>query len=389
MLRHFENHSLYRNLLRNVQQEYENNGVFFLEEAYLRKLHDHLNLFPRTMNAICADAASIRRDPEASQYALFVVRAMEHRSAFLKNLPLFTFPEAQYPFFPLLCLIPSIPGIHRFLKERNLPEDVIRSTLGQFEACVFIYSQRFDRLGLSKRYFDWLQHYVDREILNIGRLRFEILTLQDPIYLLRHRESNEQVLLMGGPEINRHGLYTDTPPEEAPVFRSCFRETDGFYEGNPVSVRGRCLKETVRYSKDRYTLILQPGDTCLSVHIPDTGDFSRDACEKSYARAAAIFRQHFPELEAKAFHCHSWMMAPELEDILKPGSRIIAFSSKYLRYPIPTRGEDVLNFVFLLKYKTYEDLAEDTSLQRALKKRYTNGQYLYEYGGIFIPDKIR
>lgn len=82
------------------------------------------------------------------------------------------------------------------------------------------------------------------------------------------------------------------------------------------------------------------------------------------------------------------MMAPELDTILKPDSRILSFSSKYLRYPIPTQGEDVLNFVFLLKYKTYEDLAEDTSLQRALKKRYLHGQYLYEYGGVFTPDKI-
>jgi len=46
----------------------------------------------------------------------------------------------------------------------------------------------------------------------------------------------------------------------------------------------------------------------------------------------------------------------------------------------------VLNFVFLLKYKTYADLAEDSSLQRALKKLYVNGKYLYEYGGIFTPD---
>lgn len=388
MMNHFKSCPHYRDLVQKAQTEYQYQGAFFLEDAYLRKLNDCLGLFPRTIDAICAGAASLRHDPEAAQYALFVVRAMEDRVGFLKNLPLFTFPEAQHPFFPLLCLIPSIPNIHRFLTARNLPEDVIRSTLGQFEDCVFIYSRRFDRLGLSKRYFDWLQHYVDFQILNIGRLRFEIITLSDPIYLLQHRESKEQVLLMGGPEINRQGLYADTPPLESPQFRSLFRETECFYEGNPVSAQGRCQEKPVRYSKDAYELILQPGDTCLSVHIPDTGDFSQQSCERSYSRAATIFRAHFPELEIKAYHCHSWMMAPELNTILKPDSRILAFSSKYLRYPIPTQGEDVLNFVFLLKYKTYEDLAEDTSLQRALKKRYLNGQYLYEYGGVFTPGKI-
>ena len=388
MLKPFENHPEFSGILQAAKQEYRQQGAFFLEEAYLRSLNDRLPVFPRTMDAICADAAVIRNSPEMALYALFVVRAMEQREAFLRNLPLFVFPEEQHPFFAMLCLVPSIPRIHAFLRERRLPEDVIQNTLGQFEACIFIYSLRFDRLGLNKRYFDWLQHYVDFEILNIGRLRFEILTLQDPIYLLRHRQTRAPVLLMGGPQMNCHGLYADTPPVEATAFQAVFQETDTHYVGNPVSSRGRCLSEVVQYSKTDYELILQPGDTCLSVHIPNEGDFSTQSCEASYARAAEIFKTHFPELTVKAFHCHSWMMAPELEAILKPGSRITAFSSRYLRYPIPTQGEDVLNFVFLLKYKTYADLAEDTSLQRALKKLYVNGQDLYEAGGIFTPDTI-
>jgi len=383
MLKQFKNHPEFSGILLTAEQEYCRQGVFFLEDRYLRTLNDRLKLFPRTIDAICADAASIRGERESALYALFVFRAMEHRKLFLQHLPLFVFPEEEHPFFALLCLIPAIPKIHRFLEKRNLPEDVIQNTLGQFEACIFIYALRFDHLGLNKRYFDWLQHYVDCEILNINRLRFEILTLEDPIYLLRSRITGEQVLLMGGPEMNAEGLYADTPPVEPCAFCAHFRETDHFFQGNPVSPRGRCLPRTQQLPKTEYDLILKPGDTCLSVHIPDQGDFSRESCEQSYSRAADIFRSHFPELSVKAFHCHSWMMAPELEDILKPGSRITAFSSRYLRYPIPTRGEDVLNFVFLLKYKTYEDLAEDTSLQRALKKRYVNGEYLYEYGGIF------
>lgn len=383
MLKPFENHPDFSGILQKTRQEYGQKGAFFLEEAYLRTLNDRLQVFPRTIDDICADAAAIRKSPEKALYALFVVRAMEQREAFLQNLPLFVFPTEVHPFFAMLCLVPSMPKIHAFLQERNLPQDIIQSTLGQFEACIFIYSLRFDRLGLNKRYFDWLQHYVDCEILNVGRLRFEILTLHDPIYLLRCRKTGEQVLLMGGPEMNRHGLYADAPPVENAAFRACFRETDTHYEGNPVSPQGRCQAEAVQYSKEDYDLVLQPGDTCLSVHIPNEGDFSTESCERSYARAAEIFKTHFPELTVKAYHCHSWMMAPELESILKPGSRITAFSSRYLRYPIPTQGEDVLNFVFLLKYKTYADLAEATSLQRALKMLYVNGQYLYEYGGIF------
>ena len=383
MLNTFEMIPEFAELAAAARKEYAEHGAFFLEEAYLRELNDQLELFPSSIDAICQDAAAIRGNGDAALYALFVVRAMEHRALFKAHLPRFTFPEDHHPFFAMLCLVPAIPPIHEFLVRRQLPEDVIQATLGQFEACMFIYRKRFDRLGLNKRYFDWLQHYVDFEILNIERLRFEILTLTDPVCLLRSRRDGTCRLLFGSGEMNRHGLYPDTPPVETPAFRAYIRETETFWEGTPVSSGGRALPDAVGLDKEEYELVAQAGDTVLSVHIPDKGDFSRESCERSYNRAREIFARHFPELTIRAFHCHSWMMAPELDTILKPGSRITAFAEKYLRYPIHTQGDDVLNFVFLLKFKTYEDLPEDTSLQRALKQRYLNGEYLYEYGGIF------
>lgn len=382
MLKRFENIPEFDRFLQAVREEYQQQGTFFLDEHYIRQLHSVCRLFPRILDDVLAEASAVRADREASEYALFVGRALEHRELLKRYLPLFTFPEEEYPFFPLLCLLPAIPKIHSFLQSRRLPEDVILATLGQFEDCVFLYSLRYDRLGLHKKYFDWLQHYVDFEILNINRLRFEILTLEDPIYLLRSRSTGKQVLLMGGPQMNRHGLYADTPPAEEAAFQAVFSETEMAYTGTMISDAGRCLPEVSYFPKSEYQLILQPGDTCLSVHIPVEGDFSPDACEASYTRALEIFQKHFPELSIKAFHCHSWMMAPELESMLKPQSRILSFSHPYLRYPIPTRGEDVFYFVFLLKFKDYADMAEDTSLRRALKQRYLRGEYLYEYGGV-------
>ena len=75
-------------------------------------------------------------------------------------------------------------------------------------------------------------------------------------------------------------------------------------------------------------------------------------------------------------------MSPELAEVVKPTSNLLAFQRSYMRYPVHTKGEDVLNFVFMLRYTTYADLPEDTSLQRALKARYLAGGRLYEYGGV-------
>lgn len=384
MLNNFENRKHWNEILEASRTEYARQRVFFLEKDWITDIQTRTGAFPRILKALLDEAEALLADEDAARYALFVCRAMEQRQLFLEELPLFTFPEEKYPLFALLCLLPAIPRLQEFLACRDLPENVVRDTLGQFEDCVFIYSRRFDRLGLSKRYFDWLQHYVDCEILNIGRLRFEIVTFSDPVRLLCCRETGEQLLLMGDGDMNTQGLYADTPPVTATGFRAAFRETETFWEGHRVSADGRCLPERERFSKTEYALLLEPGDTCLSVHIPDKGDFSPESCNASYRQATELFQAHFPELTVKAFCCHSWMLAPELGDILKPGSRITAFSSRYLRYPIRTKGEDVLNFVFLLKFRTYADLPEDTSLQRALKQRYLREEYLYEYGGVFV-----
>ena len=56
MLKHFETHPQYRGLYQRILQEYQSNGAFFLEETYLRDMNDRLKLFPRTIDAICADA---------------------------------------------------------------------------------------------------------------------------------------------------------------------------------------------------------------------------------------------------------------------------------------------------------------------------------------------
>ena len=70
MLKQFENHPDFSGILCTVQEEYRQQGAFFLEEPYLRELHARLELFPRSIDAICRDAAAIRREPEKASRAL-------------------------------------------------------------------------------------------------------------------------------------------------------------------------------------------------------------------------------------------------------------------------------------------------------------------------------
>ena len=320
-------------ILNDTKREYADNGCFFLDKNYIERIDSDFHAFPQILEIVYNAAENLKKDSSAAFYALFVNRCMENRRLFIDNLGLFIFPE-NHSMLPFLCFLPFFEPMHKALCERKLPEDIIFHTLNQFEDCVFLFEKRFGFPGLNKRYFDFLQRYVDCRILNISRLRFEIMNLEDQVFLIRGRN--------GMP----YAAAAESPGEE---------------------------------------VLVRPGDCCLSVHIPDHGDFSADSCHRSYKRALEVFKLHFPELDIKAFHCESWMLSPELEAHLKSSSRILAFAKDYTRYPVASEGKDVLNFVFLMKgLDNFENLPEDTSLQRSLKQLYLSGGKIHEYGGL-IP----
>ena len=353
----------FRSVADKVHLEYAEKGTFFLEKAFIQDLDAELSVFPRILPELLLAAEAVKADQNAAEYALFVYRAMKNRSLFKEHIALFRFPK-NHVLLPLLCLLPTIRETYLFLRDKNIPKDIVKTTLGQYEACVFVYSKRYDRLGLNKRYFDWLQHYVDCEILDIDRLRFEIKQLEDPVSLIEERRTGKRFL-----------LYHDL--QSFPV-----HDINRGIEGRYISSDGQIYGEKEFFSEEKYRILIHPGDQCLGVHIPDEGDFSETACENSYERAKRVFASCFPEFDFKGFHCESWMMAPQLKQYLKPGSNILSFSGKFLKYPLPSENEDVLNFVFLLKFTSYDDLPEDTSLQRNLKKLYQSGGKLYDYGGL-------
>ncbi len=377
-------------IFRAALTEYASDGAFFLEESYLRQVHARYNAFPRTLEAVLSAACQVRSDRDAAEYALFLVRAMEHRELFKKHLSSVQFPETKHPMFAFLCLTPYIGKTYEDLERRGLPQDIIDQTVNQYEDCLFVYEKRFDRLGMNTRYFGHLQEYVDCEILNVDRLRFGLISLGKSVYLLKHRSSGEYVLIVGDGEMTSDGMIAKTAPKgQSAAFTAVFEETDDAYRGTPALPNGKCSSEIRTYYKKDYELVLKPGDHCLSTHIHPYGELSREACMASYRRVLELTRKHYPEYDFKAIYCSSWMLSPELSEVMKPGSKVLDFQSFYLRFPVPTEGKAVLNFVFYMKGSDdYTKLPEDTSLQRALKQRYLNGGRLNEYGGIMPLDSV-
>jgi len=226
---------------------------------------------------------------------------------------------------------------------------------------------------------------VNNQILSIGRLQYE---LQDSftgrICAFRNKEGEIRILAENltahptGMGARYHGL-----PQTDDAFHCQVTETNSCYEGYPVNSDGYIIRQKISLPKDTWEKFLSPGDPVVSIHIPRGSSFAAQEIEASLTEAKRIFRECYPDFGYKAMFCHSWLMDPQLTDLIKPDSNIAAFRKNFVFYPYEeSDADDVFVFVFSRRYDNLADLPEDTSLMRNLKKHYLDGGYIYVTGGI-------
>ena len=103
------------------------------------------------------------------------------------------------------------------------------------------------------------------------------------------------------------------------------------------------------------------GAGVLSVHIPETGPLTPAFCDASFARARQIFPAHHTAA------CTSWLLDPQLADVLPADSNIVGFQRRFEPAGDGEDGNaDVLRFVFHTFDPDLDKLAPRTTLERAL-----------------------
>ena len=132
-----------------------------------------------------------------------------------------------------------------------------------------------------------------------------------------------------------------------------------------------------RIGQLEYELIHQNGKPVLSLHIPSDVRMEQPLLRASYERAREILGKTFPEYENAPVYCESWLLSPELAQLLPEHSRILRFRRSFgpIRQ-LEDSGEDVLQWVFKNPHLPLDQMPRNTSLQKAL------WQFLHD-GGVF------
>lgn len=133
----------------------------------------------------------------------------------------------------------------------------------------------------------------------------------------------------------------------------------------------------------QFNLQREGADWVISTHIPQSGPLTPAAVDDAFARARRFFARHFGDLPAVGFFCHSWLLDPQLVEVLAPGANMVAFQQRW--HDVETQGSgdgDALFFVFHRRYDwdtpggpdlRLDTLPQATSLERAIVERLRGG----------------
>lgn len=131
------------------------------------------------------------------------------------------------------------------------------------------------------------------------------------------------------------------------------------------------------------------GAKALNVHIPNTGKpLYHDEVIKSYHEAVEFFKDYFGEDDVLIV-CNSWLLNPQHDSILKPGSNMLLFAHDYTLAYIGYYADN--NSLWRTFDRPFTGdigaLPTDTTLRRAYVDMLKKGEQLaYGYGVIVYED---
>ncbi len=375
-------------IYNEIADSYEERAESILSDEYLRKtLTEGYALLPY-IDTVIEAAAKVRKNGALRLLVCLLEKWV--RSGGNPNDAEYDAPEGEgleYDFFHLFAAIPAIPECVSFFRDRNVPENIIETTMHEYDYCFLMRLWNTGKISFDRGRLSWIKKMINHQIISIGRFKYELPTTRVNGIKVYRNKRGEVLVLADGLHIHKNGHVVGSIgcEDEADSFFADISETETEIVGH-VIIDGEVEREKKSFSKAEWELCLSKEDAVIPVHIPREGAFDTDTVEKSYASLREVMKNCFPDMPYKAIHCQSWMMSRDLRKVLKPTSNILAFQNKYIHYPCKSDGTWVFGFVFMGEggISDIDNLSEKTSLQRNVKALYQNGGAIYDDSGFFL-----
>lgn len=375
-----------------VMTEYEKNGCALADPAYYDALEaeygligEHLPVFREAAEAIAS------REPLA-RYLALLCRALCDRDKITSDLATLTFPKDEEKslavrMLPALAMMQGMRYADGVMKAKGMPENVRLRALRSLIGCVNGYRIRHNgEYGCFA--FGWFQLAYDAKLHVVGSLQIELDFPSMDFFRVYENGEGKTISLANGFPVHKSGfaLGSFRFEDEDGSFVAEFTETSDAYIGYPYDEKGYVCKEKVTLPKSEWHERLMPGDPAVNLHIPSGVPFTPEALDETDQKIREFLATYYPEYKYRAFFCGSWLLDPQLADLLGESSNIVRFGKRFTPVCTKSDGYGVFRFAFLMPDKNFrfEDLSEKTSLQRAVKRYYLDGKAIYEMNGFYF-----
>ena len=153
-----------------------------------------------------------------------------------------------------------------------------------------------------------------------------------------------------------------------------------FMKGNLIQI-GRLQYEIDVKDLDKLDKYFEEKHQYVYIHIPRGKDLNEEDVKESLCLADKYIKKYYSELkkEKLAYYTKTWLLSPEIKEILSDDSNIIKFQNKFNIIEYEENIDDFLNFVFgvVIDKVAYKDLPEKTTLQKELKRKLLNNEKLH------------
>ncbi len=377
-----------------AMEEYDEQGCFLTNEEFYDELDAKYGCFAIYGKVYKEAAAQTAKDEALARFLTLLAMALqddENRKEDLKNFERPAPPDGKsrlaYDMVTGLALCSQLDRGAEIMRARNFPESLIKEILTQAVNGVSTSERKnnglpgFELLG-------WAQKYINGILLIIERLEIEFLSKFSGRAMVFKNQSGDVIALAEDLELHRDGIALGSAhfEDEEGSWTAFVEETEDAWVGYPFKANGYVDNQKVSLSKAEWKKVLEKGDDVIRLHIPPFGKMTPEMIDKTIEATKEFAATYFPEFDYKGFACHSWLVDPQLDELLNPESNIVKFRQRFYSLTHKSHGNDVFNFIFNKPNMDFDiqDLPEDTSLHRALKNHYLNGKAIYELEGFFF-----
>ncbi|MGI6200292.1 MAG: acyltransferase domain-containing protein [Christensenellales bacterium] len=307
-------------------------------------------------------------------------------------------PGRLRPLFLAAPLVANIEALQTLYRRRGIDEQTLRDTLADLP---YWMAEQHRATGVwSCQMFGWLRMHMAGKLFRLGRMQFAFHPFPSMeatycVHILRHNATGRVAALSEDGLVYRRDGYAQGQNgiRDDFAFAAVYREQGNSYIGHladPVS--GRVAMRPVALPRDQWTPIVRRGDVVMDIHVPSGIPLTVADCAASFQRADAFFAAHFPETPWEIFFGQSWILSPQLDQVLPERSNLARFQRQFYHFPALADDARMFERVFpgppeqLMHSDRPADvfsLPRGTSLQRNMLDFLAQGNEFHCMNGFF------